>query len=412
MKILIVGAGGREHAIAWRLAQSPGKPQLYATPGNPGIAQLAQCVPSIDALTPDLVVVGPEAPLVDGLADRLAAQGVPCVGPKAAAARLEGSKIFAKQFMQRHSIPTARFHTAASYDAACDVLKSFQFPVVLKADGLAGGKGVVIAQDLAEAQAAAAKLPAPIVIEEFLEGDEVSFIVLTDGKDVLALEPTQDHKRIYDGDRGPNTGGMGAYCDSSILTPRHTSEILDSIIEPVLGGMRHDGCLFSGFLYAGLMMTSAGPRVLEFNVRLGDPEAQALMHRMDSDWAGALEASARGELKGHRLSWKPSPSVCVVLAAHGYPETPRTGDLIEGIHAAELTQATVFQAGTQINEGLRTAGGRVLGVTAGGAQLAEAISNAYRAVDCIHFDGMQYRRDIGYKGLQRLKRPEALDTTR
>jgi phosphoribosylamine--glycine ligase len=402
MKILILGGGGREHAIAWRLAQSPLKPKLYAMPGNPGIAQLGECVSSADEVGPDLVVVGPEVPLVEGIVDRLAGRGIPCVGQKASAARLEGSKVFSKTFMQRYSIPTARFKTAHTPDEARQAFKSFGFPVVLKADGLAAGKGVVIASNEMEAETAVATLNGSLVIEEFLAGEEVSFIVLTDGKNVVPLEPTQDHKTVFEDDRGPNTGGMGAYSDSRILTTQQTSEILDTVIEPALAGMRKEGYPFTGFLYAGLMMTAEGPRVLEFNVRLGDPETQALMHRLTSDWAAVLAAAGRGDLKGVRLEWSPDPSVCVVLAAHGYPAKTRSGDRIEGVDAAQSTGATVFHAGTKSTaEGLVTSGGRVLGVTASGADLSEAIDNTYGAVDKIHFDGMHYRRDIGRKGLKR-----------
>ena len=402
MKILIIGGGGREHAIAWRLAQSPMKPVLYAMPGNPGVAQLGECVSSADGVVPDLVVVGPEVPLVEGIVDRLTGRGIPCVGPKASAARLEGSKVFSKTFMQRHSIPTARFKTAHTPNEARQAFKTFGYPVVLKADGLAAGKGVVIAANELEAETALATLTGSLVIEEFLTGEEVSFIVLADGRNVLPLEPTQDHKTVFEDDRGPNTGGMGAYSDSRILTERQTSEILDTVIEPVLAGMRKDGCPFTGFLYAGLMMTADGPRVLEFNVRLGDPETQALMHRLTSDWASVLAAAGRGDLKGLRLEWSADPSVCVVLAAHGYPAKVRSGDRIEGVDAAQSTGATVFQAGTKSTaEGLVTSGGRVLGVTASGADLSEAIGNTYRAVEKIHFDGMHYRRDIGRKGLKR-----------
>ena len=402
MKILIIGSGGREHAIAWRLAQSPGKPKLYAMPGNPGLARIAECVPSADDLRPDLVVVGPEVPLVDGIVDRFIARGIPCVGPRAAAARLEGSKVFSKIFMQRYSIPTARFATANTPGEARHALTGFGYPVVLKADGLAAGKGVAIARNPAEAEAAVATLTGALVIEEFLPGEEVSFIVLTDGKNILPLEPTQDHKTVFENDEGPNTGGMGAYCDSRILTKRQTGEILDTVIEPVLAGMRKEACPFTGFLYAGLMMTGDGPRVLEFNVRLGDPETQALMHRMRSNWASVLDAAARGDLAGQRLEWSTDPSVCVVLAAHGYPGNVRSGDRIEGIQAAETTGATVFQAGTKSSDqGLLTSGGRVLGVTASGSDLSQAIENSYKAVEKIHFAGMHFRRDIGRRGLKR-----------
>jgi phosphoribosylamine--glycine ligase len=402
MKIVIIGSGGREHAIGWRLAQSPAKPKLYAVPGNPGLAQIGECIATLEDVDSDLVVVGPEVPLVEGIVDRMLERGIPCVGPRAAAARLEGSKIFSKLFMQRHSIPTARFVTAVTPEEAREALRSFGYPVVLKADGLAAGKGVVIAHEAAEAEAAITSLTGSLVIEEFLPGEEVSFMVLTDGNTVLPLEPTQDHKTVFDNDTGPNTGGMGAYSDSRILTQSQTAGILDTVIEPVLAGMRKEGCPFTGFLYAGLMMTPDGPRVLEFNVRLGDPETQALMHRMRGDWVSVLEAAGRGDLKGQRLEWSGDPSVCVVLAAHGYPGAVRSGDRIEGIEAAEEMGATVFHAGTKaIPSGIVTSGGRVLGVTSSGSDLSQAIENAYQAVRQIRFEGMHYRRDIGRKGLKR-----------
>jgi phosphoribosylamine--glycine ligase len=322
-------------------------------------------------------------------------------GPTAAAAQLEGSKTFSKQFMRRAGIPTARFVTVTNLEEARTALRQFGHPVVLKADGLAAGKGVVIAQSEAEAEAALPSLLAGgrLVIEEFLQGEEVSFIVLSDGNSALPLQPTQDHKAAYDADKGPNTGGMGAYCDPRILTEAQTAVILDTVIEPTLACMRSEGTPFTGFLYAGLMMTSAGPRVLEFNARLGDPETQALMHRLDSDFAEVLHAGARGNLSSSSLKWKDAPSVCVVMAAHGYPGMVRTGDPIRGLDQA---QAVVFHAGTRIGpQGLETAGGRVLGVTSSGVNLGEAIQATYAAVRQIHFDGMHYRTDIGSKGLKR-----------
>jgi phosphoribosylamine--glycine ligase len=398
MKILIVGSGGREHALAWKLAQSPGA-ELYCAPGNPGMARLAKCVAltEAEAIRPDLTVVGPEVPLVDGIADRFRAAGLPIVGPTRDAAQLEGSKVFAKNFFVQSRIPTAEFVTVENAVEARAALDRFGFPVVLKADGLAAGKGVVIAHDRAEAEAALATLTGRLVIEEFLTGEEVSFIALCDGRDALPLAPTQDHKAVNDGDTGPNTGGMGAYCDSRILTEQQTREALDRVILPTVERTK-----FSGFLYAGLMMTAAGPKVLEFNVRLGDPETQPLMHRMDGDFAPALAAAASGRLAGERLNWKTGPSVCVVLASGGYPGKFESGKPIRGIEAAEKTGAVVFQAGTRDGaSGLETSGGRVLGVTASGTDLRSAIAAAYRGVESITFAGMHYRRDIGQKGLVR-----------
>jgi len=348
-------------------------------------------------VSPDLTVVGPEAPLVDGIVDRFRARGMRIVGPAREAARLEGSKIFAKNFFAESGIPTARFRTVENREEARRAIGAFGFPVVLKADGLAAGKGVVIAHDRSEAEAALETLAGRLVIEEFLEGEEVSFIALCDGRDALPLAPTQDHKTVYDGDRGPNTGGMGAYCDSRILSEKQTRQILDGVILPTV-----ERTTFTGFLYAGLMMTADGPKVLEFNVRLGDPETQPLMHRMESDFVPALMASAEGRLGGTRIEWRTGPSVCVVLASRGYPGSYETGRRIDGIAAAEETGATVFQAGTRAGaQGIETAGGRVLGVTASDASLAGAIGAAYRGVEQIHFDGMHYRTDIGRKGLGR-----------
>jgi phosphoribosylamine--glycine ligase len=403
MRILIIGSGGREHALAWKLAQSKGV-EVFASPGNPGIAAVGTCVPAAsgfvataEEIGADLTVVGPEAPLVAGVVDQFRARGLKIVGPDRDAARLEGSKIFAKNFLEQRSIPTAQFVTAENQVEARKALDRFGFPVVLKADGLAAGKGVIIAQDRAEAEAALGTLRGRLVIEEFLRGREVSFIALCDGAGVVPLAPTQDHKAVFDGDTGPNTGGMGAYCDGAILSERQTEEILNRVIYPTV-----EATHFSGFLYAGLMMTADGPKVLEFNVRLGDPETQPLMHRLESDFVPALAAAAEGRLGGMKLVWRTGPSVCVVLASAGYPGEYATGKEIGGIAEAEATGATVFQAGTRREGGaLETVGGRVLGVTAGAPDLKTAIERAYRAVDKIHFDGMHYRRDIAQKGLTR-----------
>jgi len=408
MKVLIVGGGGREHALAWRIAQSPEVERVFAAPGNPGIARVADCLPAGDgspdaylsvaeSVDADLTVVGPEAPLVAGVVDAFRARGRAIFGPTAAAAQLEGSKMFAKNFLQQSNIPTAAFVAAPDAAAARRALDRFSYPVVIKQDGLAAGKGVVVAEDLAAAEAALASLKPPFVIEEFLAGEEVSFIVLSDGRNVVPFEPTQDHKAVFDGDAGPNTGGMGAYCDSRILTAVESRTILDRIIRPTV-----EATGFTGFLYAGLMMTTGGPKVLEFNVRLGDPETQPIMHRMRTDLAPLLLAAARGALPDAQIEWNPGPSVCVVLASGGYPGAFAVGKPIHGIEAAEATGATVFQAGThQGPAGVQTAGGRVLSVTASGADLAVAIDNAYAAARLIHFEGMHYRTDIGHKGLQR-----------
>lgn len=413
MKVLVIGSGGREHALAWRLAQSPSVTKVYAAPGNPGMAEVADVVPAANSVGTwrdlaldkgiDLTVVGPEAPLVAGVVDIFRMSNLPIVGPTAEAAKLEGSKSFAKDFMIRAGIPTARHRTVSSIEEGRKAIDEFGFPIVLKADGLAAGKGVVIAQDRAEAEAALpGLLGSALVVEEFLQGEEVSFIVLSDGSKFVPFAPTQDHKAAYDGDKGPNTGGMGAYRDAKILGPAESMEVISTVIQPALGLMEVERRPFTGFLYAGLMMTAAGPRVLEFNARLGDPETQPLMHSLSSDLGEVLMAAARGDLSGQSLSFSGGASVCVVLAAHGYPGQVRTGDAITGIREAEGKGATVFHAGTRMgSNALETAGGRVLGVTASALELRTAIETAYAAAREIRFDGMQFRTDIGAKGLRR-----------
>ena len=395
---------------------------VYISPGNPGCPPVATCLPT-PSTTPeaylnlarqigaDLTVIGPEAPLVDGVADLFHQNGLLVFGPTKAAAQLEGSKSFSKHFMQRAGIPTARFLTASSPDQALSALDQFTYPLVIKADGLAAGKGVVICPDRTTAQSTLHAMfdgsfvgaaGSKVLIEEFLTGEEVSFIGLSDGERVLPLEPSQDHKTIFDGDQGPNTGGMGAYSDSRLLTPEQKDFAMREVMDRTVQQMKKEGAPFQGFLYAGLMMTDRGPMVLEFNVRLGDPETQALLHRMDCDFGALLFEAAKGQVQPSLLHFKDDPSVCVVLAAHGYPGTVRKGDVITGIAAAEATGASVFHAGTAIkNNQLVTNGGRVLGVTHSGPTLQAAIDNAYAACAHIHFDGMQLRHDIGAKGLKR-----------
>ncbi len=398
LKVLVIGSGGREHALAWQLHRHGH--QVFAAPGNPGIAEIGSVFPSTNYLEvansvdPDLTIVGPELPLVEGVVDAFRAAGRAIVGPTAANAQLEASKIFSKSFMRDCGIPTARSEHVDSVEAGLAALPSFSFPVVVKADGLAAGKGVIIAHDPSSARTAIRHLGPRLLLEEFLVGEEVSLIALCDGKTAIPLDASQDHKSLQDNDWGPNTGGMGAYCDGRILTADQIETLLATIIAPVV-----DRTQFTGFLYAGLMMTADGPKVLEFNVRLGDPETQCLMHRLDSDFAQILQAAAHGQLAGNQFSWKKDPSVCVVMAAHGYPGNVRVGDTIHGI---DQTNATVFQAGTERTaSGLQTAGGRVLGVTDSGPDLKSAIANTYNAVSQIQFEGMQYRQDIAQKGLRR-----------
>ena len=411
MRVLIIGGGGREHALAWKLAQSPSVSEIFASPGNPGIARIGACIPAptqisdypdlAEALRVDLTVVGPEAPLVAGIVDSFRSRNFKIVGPTQQAARLEGSKIFAKQFFERAGIPTARSILTTNRNEAMDQMQKFAFPLVIKADGLAAGKGVVIAQDQAEAVQAIQQLGPTLVLEEFLQGEEVSFMGLSNSRFFLPFTPTQDHKRLLDFDQGPNTGGMGAYSDRRILTEAENGQIMDRIMLPALRHMRDEGCPFTGFLYAGLMMTAEGPKILEFNVRLGDPETQALMHSSQGDFWEVLETMTSDTPTVPQLTWK-EPSVCVVLAVQGYPNQPQMGQHISGIEAAESSGATVFQAGTKDeNSSLITQGGRVLGVTASGETLPDAVSNAYTAVRHIDFKGMQYRHDIGQKGLKR-----------
>ncbi len=408
---MIVGGGGREHALAWRLAQSPNVKGLVACPGNPGIAELATCVPTPDHIAGyadiatahdvQMTIVGPEVPLVAGIVDVFRKRRLLIVGPTQAAAQLEGSKIFAKQFFERAGIPTARSFQVTEFHEALTSLREFSLPVVIKADGLAAGKGVVVAQTWPEAEDAVRCLGPRLVIEEYLQGEEVSFIGLSNGSLLLPFAPAQDHKRLLDGDRGPNTGGMGAYCDTRILTAQQTGEVMDRVMMPAISQMRKDGMPFTGFLYAGLMMTADGPKLLEFNVRLGDPETQCLMHSYHGDFLELLSMVTTGTGSVRGRSWA-RPSVCVVIASKGYPGESLTGSEITGIAEAEASGSVVFHAGTrQDGPVLRTAGGRVLGVTAGAETLGEAIKTAYAAVDKISIPGAHYRTDIGKKGLLR-----------
>jgi phosphoribosylamine--glycine ligase len=421
MKILVIGSGGREHALVWKLRESQIMEEIYCAPGNAGIGQEAECLP-VDVTSPeailelatrlqiDLTVIGPEAPLVAGVVDLFEKAGLVVIGPTKAAARLEGSKIFSKQFMERHRIPSGRFSVPENFEAAVRTLDQFSLPVVIKADGLAAGKGVVVAATRGVAEKALDEFMRQgvldsagerVVIEECLVGEEVSFIVLTDGRGMLPLVLTQDHKAIFDNDEGPNTGGMGAYSDESILDERERDNIFRRIVAPTLAGLAAEGMPYRGFLYCGLMLTPEGPKVLEYNVRLGDPETQPILMRLRSDLVKILMAVHEGQLAAIDAHWTPNPAVCVVLASKGYPGKPETGQAITGFQEAEaLGGVKVFHAGTAVREQrLVASGGRVLGVTAIGEDLRAAIDRAYLAVNKICFDGMQYRRDIGAKGL-------------
>jgi phosphoribosylamine--glycine ligase len=422
--VLLVGGGGREHALAWKLAQSPGLGGMIAAPGNPGIAAHARCVPvkdtAIDELValgqqerPDLVVVGPETPLALGLADRLRAVGLAVFGGSAAAARLESSKVFAKDLMARHRIPTARFGTFRDAAAARAYCRELGAPLVVKADGLAAGKGVVVCRTLEEADAAVAQcLEArafgdagqTVVIEEFLEGEEASFFALADGTSVLPLTAAQDHKTVWDDDRGPNTGGMGAYSPAPVLDAGMQERVMAEIVRPTIAAMAAEGVPYRGVLFVGLMITREGPKVIEFNCRFGDPECQAILPRLEDDLLALLLAAATGKGLPPALSWSPRSSVCVVMTSGGYPGHYETGRAITGVEAAAgLAGVNVFHAGTALAGGaLVTAGGRVLGVQASGADVASAIRTAYAAVERIRFDGAHYRRDIGHHALRRL----------
>jgi phosphoribosylamine--glycine ligase len=421
MNILVIGGGGREHALVWKLKQSPRVEKIWCAPGNGGIARDGQCV-AIDAgdlaglvgfaekNLPDLTVVGPELPLVDGIADAFRERGWAIVGPSKLAAQIEGSKIFSKEFLLRHHIPTAKMY--GSFDFAKDAysaLANVDFPVVIKADGLCAGKGVLVAQDFEQARYFIERMMEKsefgaggrrILLEAGLEGDELSFIIVTDGRSYAPLVPTRDHKRLFDGNQGPNTGGMGAYSTDALLPQGLRNSIVSSILEPTLAGLAAQGIPYQGFLYVGLMLAPSGPRVLEFNCRLGDPETQAIVARMDFDLAEVLQNVAAGNLVASKLRWKPGASACVVLAAGGYPGKYQTGKPVEGLGSAEeIAGVKVLHAGTKLVGGeILTNGGRVLGVTAVGPTLGAALGSAYAAAERIRFERMHYRKDIGRQG--------------
>ena len=423
MKVLILGSGGREHALAWAVKRSPRVAEVVCAPGNGGIAEIARCgpvdlkdVPAMVRLAeterPDLTIVGPELPLSLGVVDAFRERGYKVFGPTQRAAQLESSKAFAKQFMKRYQIPTAHYAVCTSAKEVEEALKHFHAPVVVKADGLAAGKGVVICPTLHFAQETAQGLfsgallgstEQQVVIEEFLQGEEVSFLCLSDGKTVKPLVPAQDHKRIGEGDTGPNTGGMGVYSTSEMLEPTMTEWILHHIAEPTVRGMAEENTPFSGVLYCGLMMTAKGPQVLEYNARFGDPETQAILVRLESDLVDAIEACVDGRLAETELRWAPGASACIIASSSGYPGSYQTGLPITGLSsAAQIPDVEVFHSGTAAKDGqIVTSGGRVLGVTARGDALDSALACAYAAMAHIHFEGIYYRRDIGHLALKK-----------
>jgi phosphoribosylamine---glycine ligase len=425
MKILVIGSGGREHALVWKLSQSPRAETIYCAPGNPGISRYAKCVPikpeSIAELLEfskrkaiDLTVVGPELPLTMGIANRFQEEGLRIIGPSKGAAEIEGSKAFAKSFMKRHGIPTAEAEIFDNPEAAIEYIKGREVPLVVKVDGLASGKGVVVAEREAEAiqavdlilrRRAFGEAGNRVLVEDRLQGEEASFLVFTDGKAVVPMATSQDHKRIFDQDQGPNTGGMGAYSPAPILSESLQEQVLREIVRPTLEGLAREGRPYRGILYVGLMLNPEGPKVLEYNARFGDPEAQVILTRLETDLVDIFSALASESLDKMRVRWNTKVSVCVVMTAKGYPATFETGQAICGIDRAEsLGDVVVFHAGTFLRDGeLTTAGGRVLGVTAVGGDFQRARDRAYDAVSQIRFEGMHYRMDIGVRGLKSME---------
>jgi len=425
-KVLVIGSGGREHALAWKLAQSPQVGEVLVAPGNAGTAREAGCR-NVDVAATDLdallalardegvafTVVGPEAPLVAGVVDRFRGAGLRIFGPTAGAAQLEGSKAFAKDFLARHGIPTAAYAVFTDADTAIEYVRQHGAPIVVKADGLAAGKGVIVATTLDEAEAAIHDMlsgnafgsaGARVVIEEFLDGEEASFISMVDGTTALPMATSQDHKRVGDGDTGPNTGGMGAYSPAPVVTPDVHARIMREVVEPTVRGMAADGVPFTGFLYAGLMIDAAGaPKVIEFNVRFGDPETQPVMMRLTSDFAALIEAAIDGALDGVQAQWDPRPALGVVMAAEHYPDTPRTGDAINTWDTPPLPDTKVFHAGTRLDAHGQavTAGGRVLCVVALGESVADAQHRAYGEIAGISWPGEFHRKDIGWRAIER-----------
>ena len=421
MKILVIGSGGREHALAWKIAQSPKCEKLYAMPGNPGIAEIAECIKTVsindnNAIVKfakdnaiDLVVIGPEAPLVNGLADDLEAAGIRAFGPEKEAAQLEGSKIFAKNLMKKYGIPTAKYEIFNDSEKAREYIKQEGAPIVIKADGLAAGKGVIVAQTVDEALAAVDEIMEQksfgdagnqIVIEEFMDGEEASLLAFTDGKTVLPMIPSQDHKRVDEGDKGLNTGGMGAYAPAPVMTESIIKLAQERILNPIIEALRKEGKIYRGCLYAGLMIVNGEPKVVEFNARFGDPETQVVLPLLNSDLVEIMTACADGTLDKQNIEWANDSVVCVVLTSGGYPKSYKKGFEIDGINKAKALDTLIFHAGTSEKDGkFFTSGGRVINVVARAENIRAAVDKVYKAVEVINFENMHYRRDIAHRAL-------------
>ena len=422
MNILVIGSGGREHTLAWKISQSPKCDKLYAMPGNPGIEEIAECVKDISISDNasiiefaknhaiDLVVIGPEAPLVNGLTDELTAAGIKAFGPSKAAAQIEGSKIFAKDLMKKYGIPTATYEIFDDVNRACRYIKAAGAPLVVKADGLAAGKGVIVAQTVDEAinavfevmeQKSFGEAGSRIVIEEFMDGEEASLLAFTDGETIVPMIPSQDHKRVNDGDEGLNTGGMGAYAPAPVVTEEILHKAEEKILKPIIAAMAKEGIIYKGCLYAGLMIVNGEPKVVEFNARFGDPETQVVLPLLDSDLVEIMLACIDGGLDKVKINWSNESAVCVVLASGGYPLSYKKGFEIDGINKAKVLDTLIFHAGTaKVNDKLVTSGGRVLGVVARANDIKSAVDKAYKGVEVIHFDNLHYRHDIAYRALK------------